>query len=232
MTLTIGTGLFGDRSTGTFNFDVRAPRDHALYLEESPKRVRVVLGGESVADSRRAKLLHEAGLLPVYYFQKEDVRMEFLEESDHTTHCPFKGDVSYWSAGPLEDAFHQFEYARVLMKGSQYVRLGLIQVASHCDLEPERDDWPFRGPQTGFVSRVLGRQRLLGRDDDEPLAGEQCLASAQLLRDASRGEVAPVDLVPRAIQQQPFFLHLGPSQHGHGRLQHNKFGSYPLRFSQ
>ena len=97
MTLTIGTGPFGDQSSGTFNFDVRAPRDHALYLEESPKRVRVVFGGETVADSRRAKLLHEAGLLPVYYFPQEDVRSELLEESDHTTHCPFKGDASYWS---------------------------------------------------------------------------------------------------------------------------------------
>jgi len=97
MTLTLGTGPFGDQSSGTFNFDVRAPRDHALYLEESPKRVRVVFGGETVADSRRAKLLHEAGLLPVYYFAQEDVRMELLEESDHTTHCPFKGDASYWS---------------------------------------------------------------------------------------------------------------------------------------
>jgi uncharacterized protein (DUF427 family) len=97
MTLTIGTGPFGDQSTGTFNFDMRAPRDHALYLEESPKRVRVVFGGETLADSRRAKLMHEAGLLPVYYFPKEDVRMELLEESDHTTHCPFKGDASYWS---------------------------------------------------------------------------------------------------------------------------------------
>jgi uncharacterized protein (DUF427 family) len=97
MTLTIGTGPFGDQGDKAFNFDVRAPRDHALYLEESPKRVRVVLGDETVADSRRAKLLHEAGLLPVYYFPQEDVRMELLEESEHTTHCPFKGDASYWS---------------------------------------------------------------------------------------------------------------------------------------
>jgi uncharacterized protein (DUF427 family) len=97
MTLTIGTGPFGDQSTGTFNFEVRAPRDHALYLEESPKRVRVMFNGETVADSRKAKLLHEAGLLPVYYFPMEDVRMDLLEETDHTTHCPFKGDASYWS---------------------------------------------------------------------------------------------------------------------------------------
>jgi uncharacterized protein (DUF427 family) len=97
MTLTIGTGPFGDQGEKTFNFEVRAPRDHVLYLEESPKRVRVMFGGEVVADSRRAKLLHEAGLLPVYYFPMEDVRTDLLEESDHTTHCPFKGDASYWS---------------------------------------------------------------------------------------------------------------------------------------
>jgi uncharacterized protein (DUF427 family) len=97
MTLTIGTGPFGDQSTGTFNFEVRAPRDHALYLEDTPRRVRVVFNGETIADSRRAKLLHEAGHLPVYYFPREDVRWERLEESDHTTYCPFKGDASYWS---------------------------------------------------------------------------------------------------------------------------------------
>ncbi len=56
-----------------------------------------MLGGETVADSRRVKLLHEAGLLPVYYFPEEDFRMDLLEESDHTTHCPFKGDARYWS---------------------------------------------------------------------------------------------------------------------------------------
>jgi uncharacterized protein (DUF427 family) len=97
MTLTIGTGPFGDQGDKSFNFEVWAPRDHLLYFEDSPRRVRVVFGGETVADSRRAKLLHEAGLLPVYYFPIEDVRMELLEESDHTTHCPFKGDASYWS---------------------------------------------------------------------------------------------------------------------------------------
>jgi uncharacterized protein (DUF427 family) len=97
MTLTIGTGPFGDQGDKAFNFEVRAPQDHLLYFEDSPRRVRVMFDGETVADSRRVKLLHEAGLLPVYYFPQEDVRMELLEESDHTTHCPFKGDASYWS---------------------------------------------------------------------------------------------------------------------------------------
>jgi uncharacterized protein (DUF427 family) len=97
MTLTIGTGPFGDQSAGTFNFDTGALQRHTLYFEDSPRRVRVVFNGETVADSKRAKLMHETGHLPVYYFPVEDVRMELLEESDHTTHCPFKGEASYWS---------------------------------------------------------------------------------------------------------------------------------------
>ena len=91
MTLTIGTGPFGDRGEKAFNFEVRAPRDHVLFFEDSPGRVRVVFGGETVADSRRVKLMHEAGLLPVYYFPEEDIRRDLLEDGDHTTYCPFQG---------------------------------------------------------------------------------------------------------------------------------------------
>ena len=97
MTLTIGTGPFGEQSNGTFNFDTGVLREHTLYLEDSPRRVRVMFSGQTVADSRSVKLLHETALLPVYYFPEEDVRMDLLEESDHSTHCPFKGNASYWS---------------------------------------------------------------------------------------------------------------------------------------
>ncbi len=68
-----------------------------IHVSESPRHVRVFFGGETIADSKRAKLMHETGLLPVYYFPREDVRGELLEESGHTTHCHFKGDASYWS---------------------------------------------------------------------------------------------------------------------------------------
>ena len=97
MSLTIGTGPFGEHSSGTFNFDTGVLQPHTLYFEDSPRRVRVTLGGETIVDSRRVKLLHETGHLPVYYFPQEDVRMDLLEETDHMTYCPFKGDASYWS---------------------------------------------------------------------------------------------------------------------------------------
>lgn len=96
MTLTIGTGPFSSQPGGVFNFRIERPA-HALYFEDYPRRVRAVFDGRAVADSRRVELLHETGLLPVYYFPRDDVRLDLLEPSDRTTHCPFKGDASYWS---------------------------------------------------------------------------------------------------------------------------------------
>ncbi|WP_273844488.1 DUF427 domain-containing protein [Rubrobacter calidifluminis] len=97
MSLTMGTGPFGPKRSGEFNFDTSILKPHTLYFEDCPKRVRTFFGGETVADSRRVKVLHETGLLPVYYFPEEDVRTDLLEKTDHRTRCPFKGEAVYFS---------------------------------------------------------------------------------------------------------------------------------------
>jgi uncharacterized protein (DUF427 family) len=96
MGLMYGSGPFGKEPAGKFNFDPPPP-GRALYLEPSPKRVRVAVGGETIADSRRPMLLHESGHQPIYYFPPEDVRSEFLEDSDRHTRCPKKGEASYYT---------------------------------------------------------------------------------------------------------------------------------------
>src|SRR6185369_10060361 len=70
---------------------------HVVKVEPSPRWVRVVFNGETIADSKRVKLVMETGVLPVYYFPKEDVRWDLLEATDRQTHCPYKGDASYWT---------------------------------------------------------------------------------------------------------------------------------------
>jgi uncharacterized protein (DUF427 family) len=70
---------------------------YEITVEPSPKRVRVAVGDTVIADTVRARLLREMGHMPVYYFPREDVRMDLLSRTDHSTHCPFKG-ASYWSA--------------------------------------------------------------------------------------------------------------------------------------
>lgn len=94
MTLTLGNSPFGPTSTGRFNFQRVRPA-HAIYWEDWPRRMRATFEGETVLDSRRCKLLHETGLLPILYVPEEDVRSDLLEPSTTTTHCPFKGDASY-----------------------------------------------------------------------------------------------------------------------------------------
>jgi uncharacterized protein (DUF427 family) len=96
MGLMYGNGPLGRSPAGEFNFEPPAPGT-ALYLEPTPKRIRVEVGGEVIADSRRAMLLHESGHQPIYYFPPEDVRDEFLEPSDRHTRCPKKGEASYFT---------------------------------------------------------------------------------------------------------------------------------------
>jgi uncharacterized protein (DUF427 family) len=77
---------------------IARPRtDKVVFVEPTVKRVRAMLGGETVVDSRRTLILFEKGHLPVYYFPLEDVREDLLEESEKHTHCPRKGEASYWT---------------------------------------------------------------------------------------------------------------------------------------
>lgn len=70
---------------------------YSMSFEPSPKRIRVVFNGRTVADSDQVMILRETRLPPVYYFPRDDVRMELLRRTDHHTHCPFKGNAAYWT---------------------------------------------------------------------------------------------------------------------------------------
>ena len=71
----------------------------------SSRHVRIVLGGVTIADTRRPQLVLETGLPTRYYIPEQDVRMELLEPTETTTHCPYKGKATYWSAKIGERVF-------------------------------------------------------------------------------------------------------------------------------
>ncbi|MQA12018.1 MAG: DUF427 domain-containing protein [Pseudonocardiaceae bacterium] len=96
MTLTFSTGPLAAEPAGRVNYRIEGPA-HRLLFDEFPRRVRAMFGAEVVLDTQDGKLLHETAYLPQLYVPDSDVRAELLTPTDHRTHCPFKGDASYWS---------------------------------------------------------------------------------------------------------------------------------------
>ncbi|MDC0657282.1 DUF427 domain-containing protein [Leisingera sp. SS27] len=54
-------------------------------------------GGAVLGETSNALELSEGDLDPVIYFPREDIAMAFLDRTSKTTHCPHKGDASYFS---------------------------------------------------------------------------------------------------------------------------------------
>jgi adenylate cyclase len=86
---------------------------YRLSIEPGPERLRVVWNGVTVADTRRALVLRETRHAPVHYLPREDVRMDLMRRTARRTHCPFKGDASYWTlevdGRALEDVLWAYE---------------------------------------------------------------------------------------------------------------------------
>ncbi len=71
--------------------------DHPITITAANERVRVTYNGQVVADSKRALVLQEASYKPVFYIPREDAQMVLLARTAHSTHCPYKGDASYYT---------------------------------------------------------------------------------------------------------------------------------------
>jgi uncharacterized protein (DUF427 family) len=71
--------------------------EHRVDLVPETRQVRVTFGGTVVADTRAAVRCEETGHEPVHYVPEKDVRLDLMRPTGHATHCPFKGDCSYWT---------------------------------------------------------------------------------------------------------------------------------------
>ena len=75
------------------------PRDpyHRVDVLNSSRHIKIVVGGDVVAETRRPRLLFETSLPVRYYIPKVDVRLDLLTPTNTSTRCPYKGKASYWS---------------------------------------------------------------------------------------------------------------------------------------
>src|SRR5215469_2691522 len=71
--------------------------EHRVDLVPDGRRIKVVFGGTTIADSTATLRVEETGHGPVHYFPEKDVRLDLMRPTAHHTTCPFKGEASYWT---------------------------------------------------------------------------------------------------------------------------------------
>ncbi len=76
--------------------------EHPISIEPHSGRVKVTRNGVVIADTTKALRLAEAAYPAVLYVPREDADMEKLVRTSRTSHCPYKGDASYFSIGSGE----------------------------------------------------------------------------------------------------------------------------------
>ncbi|MEP2784328.1 MAG: DUF427 domain-containing protein [Pseudoruegeria sp.] len=84
-----------------------------ITINTMPGTWVVRAGGAVLAETNGALELKEGDLDPVVYFPRDDIAMAFLDESTTQTHCPHKGDATYFSIHTkstiIEDAGWSYE---------------------------------------------------------------------------------------------------------------------------
>lgn len=71
--------------------------EHPIALVRSSSPIVVRVAGHQLGESHDALTLHEAQYPPVHYIPREDLDMAGLSRTATTSHCPYKGDASYFS---------------------------------------------------------------------------------------------------------------------------------------
>jgi uncharacterized protein (DUF427 family) len=108
--------------------------DHPITIVPHANRVRVIFEGRTIVDTTRALSLREASYKPVLYVPREDAQIDLFERTDRSTHCPYKGDASYYSlrVGENRSANAAWSYEQ------PYPAMG--QIAGYLAFNPDRVD--------------------------------------------------------------------------------------------
>ncbi|MBI1219602.1 MAG: DUF427 domain-containing protein [Rhodobacteraceae bacterium] len=89
-------------------------------------------GGAVLAESQNALELTEGHYPPVIYFPRADIAMAFLERSETTSTCPWKGEANYYAiiakSGRIADAAWSYETPKP----------GVERIAGHLAFYPSK----------------------------------------------------------------------------------------------
>ena len=86
--------------------------DHPSTITPHAGRVRISRDGRTVVDTERALDLKEASYPSVLYVPRADADMRLLTPNPKSTHCPYKGDASYFDLNGAPGAVWSYETPR------------------------------------------------------------------------------------------------------------------------
>lgn len=122
--------------------------DHPIDVAYHGGRVRALFRGHEIADSDGVLVLKEADYPPVFYFPRDDVEMEAMRKTDKVTHCPYKGDASYFTIYRdqkiIDNAAWSYE--------APFDQMGII--AGHIAFYPEWVEFEESAPDKAAVRHV------------------------------------------------------------------------------
>lgn len=105
--------------------------DH-ITLRKAPGSFSIRAMGAVLGESSNVIELVEGSYAPVLYVPRSDLAMALFDKTDHSTHCPHKGDASYFTlqakSGPVTNAAWSYETPND----------GLEQIAGHLAFYPDK----------------------------------------------------------------------------------------------
>jgi uncharacterized protein (DUF427 family) len=118
---------------------MEAEKRHYAIIDKYERSLTLKYGDKVVAKSNNALILKEVGKSvynPVFYFPKEDIKVELNQDLTYASSCPIKGEASYWTfEGAPNDTYIAWSYEEPLprsrkIKGYIAFNINYISICS------------------------------------------------------------------------------------------------------
>ncbi|QWX83016.1 DUF427 domain-containing protein [Cellulophaga sp. HaHaR_3_176] len=96
---------------------------HYTVIDNYKRKLTLKYLNKVIAETTSALILKEVGKSvydPVFYLPKEDVLIKLKPEPNRQSHCPIKGDASYWNVdGDFTDNYFAWSYEDTLPRSKK-----------------------------------------------------------------------------------------------------------------
>ena len=96
---------------------------HYSVIDAYNRKLTLVRNGKTIAETTNALMLKEVGKSvynPVFYLPKEDIKIDLVQEPQRNSHCPIKGDATYWNIeGSFTENYFAWSYEEALPRAKK-----------------------------------------------------------------------------------------------------------------